>query len=662
MPRFLIAVLLLITSFGAVRAQYSLNTDSLWKVYRNAALTDTVRMRALQQLNTVVMANNPDSGLIICDTLYAFAKSKGNEKFMGQATHSRGIIFKVKGQYSQSVRAYFETLQHWSAAGFDEGLANCHQNLANVYGRLHQPDKARIHYDTAIAMYLSMENEAGVGSAYNDMGNMYMTDGYDSLALVFLERSLEIRQRLGNERGAAVTSSNIAGVYLARNEPGKALEYLVPFHNYAMKSGRQAYIIAALTTYGEIFLMKGEFGRARDSCLRALEYNEQFNSIEREQFACECLKNAYDSLGQYKEALHYYTRFVVARDSLQNQSQRDEITRLELESKYTKKQVADSLKVVEDKKIAAAKSEGERKLRYALFAGLGLTIIFGVVMFNRFRVTQKQRNLIAEQNFKTAEQKKLIEEKNKEITDSINYAQRIQQAVLPSEVELKKHFVDIFVLFKPRDIVSGDFYWYDETPSKKVIALADCTGHGVPGGFMSMLGYEILQDVVMQEDIHATSEAMHRLDEKVTISLNKNDRSHRDGMDMVLCSFSKSKSVLQFSGANRPLVHVSNGQLNYYKPDKHTIGGAIDEAEKKFTHTEIQLSPGDMIYLFSDGYADQFGGPQGKKFMSKQLEEKLLQIAAKSCVDQKKELETSFGSWKGTLEQVDDVCIIGIRI
>jgi serine phosphatase RsbU (regulator of sigma subunit) len=354
--------------------------------------------------------------------------------------------------------------------------------------------------------------------------------------------------------------------------------------------------------------------------------------------------------------------YVSIKDSLNSQETRADIVHLEDEFRYQQKAIGDSLITVEKERVALERAASDAKIRYALFAGLGLTLIFGVVMFNRFRTTRRQKNLISKQQVETERQKRLIEAKNKEITDSINYAQRIQQAILPPETELKKAFTDIFVLFKPRDIVSGDFYWYEHSKTNRVIALADCTGHGVPGGFMSMLGYEMLQESVMLEEVTTTSEALRRLDRKVTTTLNKNDRSYRDGMDLALCAFSKNKMELQYSGANRPLIHISAGLSAIYKPDKHTIGGAIDDVTKEFTSHTISLAKGDMIYLFSDGYADQFGGPNGKKFMTRKFEQLLLSIAPLDCSQQKMKLETTFKEWKGTLEQVDDVCVVGIRI
>jgi serine phosphatase RsbU (regulator of sigma subunit) len=281
--------------------------------------------------------------------------------------------------------------------------------------------------------------------------------------------------------------------------------------------------------------------------------------------------------------------------------------------------------------------------------------MFSVFIFRSLNITRKQKIIIEEKN-------KIVEEKNKDMLDSINYAQRIQEAILIPESEIQKHFADAFVLFKPKDIVSGDFYWFAESKYNKVLAAADCTGHGVPGGFMSMIGFAMLQETLLLEEMKTTSEAFTALDKKITESLNRNNRSYRDGMDMALCAFSKSSNTVQFSCANRPLILIRNGEAKDFSPDKYTIGGAIDNVSKNFRSQEIETEKGDMFYLFSDGYADQFGGPKEKKFMHKNFRETLLTISDKPLDEQKKILNETFENWKGNLEQVDDVLVIGIRI
>ncbi len=266
-------------------------------------------------------------------------------------------------------------------------------------------------------------------------------------------------------------------------------------------------------------------------------------------------------------------------------------------------------------------------------------------------------------NLDITEQKRseeIIREKNKEITDSINYAKRIQESILPPAEQLEKALPDSFVLFRPKDIVSGDFYWYSPAGDYFVIAAADCTGHGVPGALMSMLGSNFLGHIVHEKNISSPGQALHELDERIRGALKQQENpDSKDGMDIALCAFQLKGNKLLYSGANRPLVMIRNKELKEYAPGKFPIGG--QRSEKIFENHQLELQKGDCIYLFTDGYADQFGGPRGKKFMKKRLYELLLEIHSLPMKDQKEKLWKAFSDWKGSLEQVDDVLMIGFR-
>ncbi len=262
------------------------------------------------------------------------------------------------------------------------------------------------------------------------------------------------------------------------------------------------------------------------------------------------------------------------------------------------------------------------------------------------------------------EQKKLIEEKNKDITDSINYAKRIQDAILPEQTSLTSIFSESFVLFKPKDIVSGDFYWFTEYGNKKIIAAADCTGHGVPGALMSMIGSNILNKIILDEGITQPNLILNRLNEEVRTALKQRENTSetRDGMDISIITITDNE--LQYAGAHRPLFIINNSQkgneLKEIKANKFSIGG-IQEEKRVFTNHILTLQKNDALYLSSDGYADQFGGESGKKLMTKNFKELLLKIQNDSMKKQKQFLNDSIEGWKGSREQVDDILVIGIK-
>jgi sigma-B regulation protein RsbU (phosphoserine phosphatase) len=309
---------------------------------------------------------------------------------------------------------------------------------------------------------------------------------------------------------------------------------------------------------------------------------------------------------------------------------------------------------------------------------LTLTVaIFCVFLIrNRYRLTYneiKSRLELEKSKTLIELQKEEVEEKNKEITSSLRYARRLQEALLPPKNLLDSFFNDnYFILYNPRDIVCGDFYWARQiktTPSDGtsknylLLAVADCTGHGVPGAFMSLLGSNFLHQSAVEKDINSPAEALDFLNQKIITTLNHGygEEEIRDGMDISFIAIDLESKQLAYSGANNPIYIIRNKSLKTLKANKQAIGN-MNDIVLPFSNTIYQLEPNDCIYLFTDGYSDQFGGPKGKKLMRKIFEETLIDYSDKSMPDQKKQLESTFKNWKGDLDQVDDICVVGIRI
>jgi serine phosphatase RsbU (regulator of sigma subunit) len=291
-----------------------------------------------------------------------------------------------------------------------------------------------------------------------------------------------------------------------------------------------------------------------------------------------------------------------------------------------------------------------------------LAVSIGIAMDNA-NIYSHLEDKVKERTKEVINQKAIIEEKNKNITDSIRYAKKIQQAIAPPVDEFAGFFSDAFILYKPKDIISGDFYWFEEFDNNVVLfAAADCTGHGVPGAFMSLICRDIMDKIIKDENVTTTSQALKLIDQKLVQLIQRTaESSANDGMDIALCAYFRNEGFLQFSGAYRPLLVVRNNTIIEYKPNKCSIGGS-NSYDKAFNLNKIDVFPGDQIYLFTDGYADQFGGENEKKFMYKNLKELILQISNEPMAVQRKLLDEAFLSWKGSLEQVDDVCIMGVRV
>ncbi len=285
-----------------------------------------------------------------------------------------------------------------------------------------------------------------------------------------------------------------------------------------------------------------------------------------------------------------------------------------------------------------------------------------------------QRDEIEAQRDVVVHQKERIEEIHREISESINYATRLQNAILPDEKVLEDFFSEHFVLFKPKDKVSGDFYWWSHQGDSTVITAADCTGHGVPGAFMSMLGTSLLREIVDKEKVTITGDILDKLRVGIIHALKQNGAvgEQKDGMDLAIISINHATNTVQFSGANNPLYLLTNRDLsatsavkvfeNFYEIKADKMPVAIYEKMNPFTTHEIQLESGDVVYLFSDGFADQFGGPRGKKLNYKSFKRLLFENREKPLDVQKATLNNAFEDWKGRLEQLDDVVIVGVKI
>jgi serine phosphatase RsbU (regulator of sigma subunit) len=261
----------------------------------------------------------------------------------------------------------------------------------------------------------------------------------------------------------------------------------------------------------------------------------------------------------------------------------------------------------------------------------------------------------------------IADKKNKEIIASINYAKLIQEAVLPEKIRINEAFPHSFILYKPKDIVSGDFYWFSEKENKKFIAAVDCTGHGVPGAFVSMLGHSLLYQAVNDKNITDPAMILEDVHKNIRRVLKQYEETSelRDGMDIALCVYDSTTNELIFSGASRPLFMISGDSkkrmLSEFKGEKYGIGGKVLGKERTFTSHKIPVVSGDIVFLFTDGFADQFGGLRGKKLMKKRLKEILLKISHLQMHEQQFALNCYLDEWKGNLEQVDDILIIGLK-
>ncbi|MCE3278484.1 MAG: rapF [Bacteroidetes bacterium] len=418
--------------------------------------------------------------------------------------------------------------------------------------------------------------------------------------------------------------------------------------------------------------------------LKEEELRHQEEEVKRKQLELELLakdKAVSDLTIKAKEA-ELLRNLLLANEKkkeIENLNQQKLIQDLTIknnESELLKKNIETANKQKQIQNLEKEKSLSELNIKQQAFiqklilAGSGLLVFFLLFVFYSLYKSRKDNKLIAQQKTEVEKQKdiserqrNLIQEKQNEIIDSIEYALRIQQATLPDKEEVRLSLPQSFILFKPKDIVSGDFYFFNKKPESIYIAAADCTGHGVPGSLMSMVGSERLTDAVQQSN--NTSEILSLLNKGIKKSLKQTDKdeSTRDGMDIAICSVDTKNRLVKYAGANRPVWIIRSGQteVEEIKATKVAIGGLTDDEQHFATH-EIQLQPGDTFYIFTDGYADQFSGKDGKKLMTRKFKEILVSLQNKTMQEQEQYLNTFIEDWKAGTEQVDDILVIGIRM
>jgi serine phosphatase RsbU (regulator of sigma subunit) len=449
---------------------------------------------------------------------------------------------------------------------------------------------------------------------------------------------------------------NIGVLLFDMKQYDKAMEYQQIALDSALKNNDEYSAARAMMSVADVYSAQKNYKKAEEFALKGLEIIEKEGDKDEMKNCYSSIAFIYSQSKNFKEAFIYQQKLQAVYEEINNNEVNKRIGQMQAMYEADKKQKAIEL-LTKDNEIQNERIVRQNLVNYVAVAGIVLLLILAFMMFKRYREKQKA-------NIEITHQKELIEVKNKEILDSIYYARRIQRALLASDNLLKKNLPDHFVLYKPKDIVSGDFYWAQNTVDNKfLLATCDCTGHGVPGAFMSLLNISKLTETVNEKKITQPNLVFSHVREEIikALSSDTNEETTRDGMDAVCCSFDFDNKQMQFAAANNSLIIVRKKEILEYKADKFPVG--LHQGElKPFTLRTIELQKDDCVYTFTDGFSDQFGGDRGKKLMSKKFKEILASIADKPMETQKIELETHFDNWRGTIEQVDDVLVIGIRI
>ncbi len=612
--------------------------------------------------------------------LYDEAKTNNDIETQAQANLLEGHYFKKRGNFNRSIESIHKALQLIENTQYKDLLAKIYNDLGSIYtdkgdynsaahwlmksiklhDQLNNPlmlsksllnlglifyyqknyDLALRYYQDALKIRENLKDSTGIAFILNNMGIVYYLKQNTAQAIKYFTKALEIHKKKNSLRHMSLPLFNIGEIYFEQAKYDPALHYYQQSYRIDTLLHDEASEIKSLLKIAQTYAMLQQYERAMKLSQRALDMAIKIDSKEDIKDAYLTLSELYRDKNNYKKAFEYLELSGKIKDTLYNISLVEKVAELQLKYESEKK----DLKLQQQH----ATIQHQKTINRILFISITAIIIF--LVFGIIEYVQKRKAF------------KILAIQKKNITDSIRYASKIQSALLPPDDFMKKLLPESFIFYLPKEVVSGDFYWVSSLNDRIYIALADCTGHGVPGAFMSMLGFAYLNEIVSRNPNIKSSEILDLLRIKVKESLHQHEGSEsKDGMDIALAIYIPTEKKIEYSGANIPLMICRDKKIFYLPPDKMPIGFYFQEINP-FSSTIVYLQPNDIVYLSSDGYSDQFGGNSMKKLGKVRFEQILIEASTLPIKAQRYFLEEKFLEWQNEIEQIDDISILGIKI
>ena len=696
--------------------------------------------RVCSNISTIyIITGDYDAALKYLSESYKYKLELNDSLGISKYHLNVGHIYTRKSDYPKALENYLKAKEIVERIHDKKGMSMAYSSIASIY-KYHDDYKTAMKYHLkSLKIKEEINDIRGKAVILANIGNINCSmDAYDD-AIIYFNQSLEIKRKLKDKRGIASTLLNIAASFHNLEKYDTAL--VLGFQALKMyeETGDSLHIAHTLFSIGESYAKIGQVKKGRDMVLAGLKIKERLQDIDgmalgygdlarieynagnfvlaknaglkaqsygtkigdlaAQRTAHEILSVTFAKLGDFEKAFKYHVFYKEIDDSLQNDEDTRNITKMQLQYGFGQKLLADSIlrnaqaKIIEAERQRKAIEEQATlsRQRTYTYAGIAACFLLGIIVFILFRSNNErkaknkkilaQKKEVEKQKEALQLQNNVIAEKNKEILDSINYAKRIQNAILPPKRVISDFLKQSFILYKPKDIVSGDFYWFEvvnqDTDRYIYYAAADCTGHGVPGAMVSVMCSNALTHVVKELNIVEPCLILDKVSEILEQKFSSSDEDVQDGMDLALCRLELQSNQLIYAGANNPLWIINKTsriplgdqgrkmdegayRLHEIKPDKQPIGRY--DYRKPFQQHVMQLEKGDSIYVFSDGFPDQFGGPKGKKYKYKPFMKLILSLQNECMAEQHDSLSKEFETWRGELQQIDDVCIIGVKI
>jgi serine phosphatase RsbU (regulator of sigma subunit) len=599
-----------------------------------------------------------------------------------------GLIYTETGDFNKSNEYFEKSLNYFKTTNDDEQTISIYQNISENYIGIGDLKKPLDTYFKALKLVEKGNDQRKIFNILYGISSCYKELNDTTNAFANITKCLYIAQKQNNPISIGAALRIKAQIYYKLKKYKKSLELGLKSLEYFKIANYKEAIFGGLRTVTKIYLTEKKYDLAIKYGLEAEQVAIEDKNIYSISNISLLLYDIYQEKGDYKKALHYHLNHIHMRDSITKKQTQTDFNEKTLRYEFEKSEM--EAKSIQEKKDAINNEEKQQQriILYSVSIGLFLVLLLVLFVFRGLKQKQKDNAIITQQKIEVENAKHIVEEKHKEITDSINYAERIQKTFLASNDLLNQHLHNYFILFKPKDVVSGDFYWADTLPNGNfILATADSTGHGVPGAIMSLLNITSLEKAV--EHLTNPAEILNHTRQTIIKRLKKDGSAEggKDGMDCSVIVFDFKNKQLHIAAAHNPVWIIRKRhcegdslkksqtideiaslprndeslELIEIKPDKMPVG-KHDRDQETFTAHTLDIKEGDIIYTLTDGFPDQFGGDKGKKFMSKNLKDLLLANAHLPMNEQKKMLHQTFNKWVGNLEQVDDVTLIGIKL
>lgn len=649
----IIPISFLILSLSVARANQT--EDSLRS--KIEGLTGKDKMEVLLKISQNTRDYAPQMSIDFGRQYLELSRQLEDKEHEIEALKNLGRTYYNLGDFDKTVQYFIKILRLQEERNDRPGLAAAFNNLGIVYAEIGRPETALDYYQRSLLIKEQLNDSVVVANTLSNIGMVYIKMNNPDKAFEYFQRAMDINERLNNQDGKYKSLHNIGLSYMDMKKYDSALHYFNRSLAIIQEVENEYDRAEVLNDISKVEVKKGNYSKAIKLYNEALEIGKSIGALIKIQDSYKGLSEAYAGLSNYKQALQYYQRFAESRDSLFNESNSQQISRIETDYRIQKREKEIEL-LKKEAEIRNLNLEKNKAVSYYLSGGLVLFFVLVAVLYSKYQFKIRSNRILEKQN-------REIANKNLNIMDSILYAKGIQEAILPDNSMLDQVFQDAFIFCQPRDIVNGDFFWFAGKGNYLVMAAVDCTGHGVPGAFMTVMGNSMLNQIVLEHDIFIPSQILYELNRSVLDTLHQDNNfsaNISDGMDMAVCLYNTNTREITFSGAKRPLYYFKNNELHILKGNNNSVGGTLYHKKKKYCDHTISLSKNDTFYLFSDGITDQFGEELDKKFMNKRWQQLLTKIQDQPMHKQCESIKEEINTWMGNLEQTDDMLVIGARV